>query len=111
MGVVVSDYTVAPVFLEGKERGGHEWLVEFERLPADMEQFSEQLDNQLQRLNSDYEAKRHKDLALQRLRVRVLPPGTFHRWLRVKGKLGGQHKVPRLANHRKHVEEILELLR
>jgi hypothetical protein len=111
MGVVVSDYTVAPVFLEGKERGGHEWLVEFERLPADMEQFSEQLDKQLQRLNSDYEAKRHKDLALQRLRVRVLPPGTFHRWLRVKGKLGGQHKVPRLANHRKHVEEILELLR
>jgi hypothetical protein len=110
-GAVVSEYTVAPVFLEGMDRGGHEWLVEFERMPADIEQFSEQLDRHLQSINSDYEAKRYKDLALERLRVRVMPGGTFHKWLRIKGKLGGQHKVPRLANHREHVEEILELLR
>lgn len=110
-GAVVSDYTVAPVFLEGEDRGGHEWLVEFERMPADMEQFSDLLDRQLQQINSDYEAKRYKNLALERLKVRVLPGGTFHKWLRIKGKLGGQHKVPRLANHRGYVEEILELLR
>ena len=108
-GAQVADYTVAPIFLTDRTRGGHEWLVEFARPPADPEQFAELLDTHLRRVNSDYDAKRRHDLALTRLRLRVLPPGTFHRWLKAKGKFGGQHKVPRLSNERGVVGEVLEL--
>jgi hypothetical protein len=110
LNATVTDYTVAPVYFKGNGRGSHEWLIEFSRPPADLNAFSQLLDANLQKINSDYEAKRHKDIALECLQIKVLPTGTFHRWLRSKGKIGGQHKVPRLANHREHVEEILEFL-
>ncbi|NRA50656.1 MAG: GH3 auxin-responsive promoter family protein, partial [Phaeodactylibacter sp.] len=109
-GAIVSEYTVAPVYFEGNSKGGHQWLVEFEKEPADESKFVRLLDLALQSANSDYEAKRSKNLALEELQLHTLPPGTFHDWMRSKGKFGGQHKVPRLANHRKYVEEILNYL-
>lgn len=110
-GAVVSEYTVAPVYLQGGQKGGHEWLIEFERPPSDLEVFNTLLDSNLQKINSDYEAKRFGDIALERLMLHPVPQGTFYRWMRARGKFGGQHKVPRLANHRAYVEEIKELLR
>lgn len=108
MDAVVSEYTAAPVYFgRGKSKGGHEWIVEFEKEPADMERFNQVLDETLQRINSDYEAKRFKGLALERLLLRAVPKGTFHRWMRARGKFGNQNKVPRLANHRKFVEEVV----
>ncbi len=106
----VTDYTVAPRFLTTTEKGGHEWLIEFEKAPQDLKVFSEMLDKNLQLLNSDYEAKRAGDLALQNLIIHSLAPKTFYRWLAAKNKLGGQHKVPRLNNNRKILEEILGLV-
>ncbi len=111
LNAIVNEYTVAPVYLEGNTHGRHEWLIEFEKLPVDIDLFAELLDKNLQQINSDYEAKRYKDIALARLSVQALPHGAFLNWLASKGKLGGQHKVPRLANHRKYVEEINTLLR
>ncbi|KAA3625587.1 MAG: hypothetical protein DWQ02_21500 [Bacteroidetes bacterium] len=108
MDAIVSEYTVAPVYLDGTEKGSHEWLVEFEKAPKDIEKFSNLLDINLQKVNSDYEAKRYKDMALECLRMTVLPKGTFLNWMRARGKVGGQNKVPRLANDRKYVDQILE---
>ncbi|MFN4257237.1 MAG: GH3 auxin-responsive promoter family protein [Saprospiraceae bacterium] len=106
--VVVSEYTAAPVYFTGeKSKGGHEWVVEFEKAPSDMERFNHLLDESLQRINSDYEAKRFKSMALERLRLRPVPKGTFHRWMKSRGKFGNQNKVPRLANHREYVEDLL----
>jgi hypothetical protein len=110
-GVVVNDYTAAPVHFSDQSNGAHEWLIEFEQQPADMNAFIYELDLALQNCNSDYEAKRHKDLALRRPIVHALPNGTFTEWLRTKGKLGGQHKVPRLSNERGMLDEILSLVR
>lgn len=108
---IVTEYTVAPVYIKGAEgKGGHQWLVEFEKKPDDLEQFITLLDKNLQSINSDYEAKRHKDLALTRLRLQPIPTGTFIAWLKSKGKYSNQVKVPRLANNRNHVEEILDML-
>ena len=104
---LVSDYTVAPIYFDRHGKGGHEWLVEFEKEPDDLEAFNFMLDTNLQRINSDYEAKRYKGMAMNRLRLRLVPRGVFHSWLKSKGKFGGQSKVPRLANHRKYVDEIL----
>jgi hypothetical protein len=109
-GAQVRDYTVAPIYFSGDQRGGHEWLIDFTVPPTNLEAFRDLLDQTLQQINSDYEAKRYKDLALKKLIIRVLPQGTFDDWLRSKGKYGGQHKVPRLANHREYVEEILDFL-
>ncbi len=104
----VTEYTAAPVFFSaGKSRGGHEWVVEFEKEPADLERFNQVLDESLQKINSDYEAKRYKGMALDRLRINPVPRGTFIRWMRARGKFGNQHKVPRLANHRQYVEEVI----
>lgn len=108
MDSIVAEYTVAPVYLDGTEKGSHEWLVEFEKAPDDVEKFSQLLDTNLQKVNSDYEAKRFKDMALESLRMTVLPKGTFLNWMRARGKVGGQNKVPRLANDRKYVDQILE---
>jgi hypothetical protein len=105
-GVVVNDYTAAPVYFSEHANGAHEWLVEFEEEPRDMREFTMALDEALKNCNSDYEAKRHKDIALRLPVVRALPGGTFTEWLRTKGKLGGQHKVPRLSNERGMLEEI-----
>ncbi len=107
-GAIVSEYTVAPIYIEGTGKGGHEWLIEFENAPDNMEQFNKVLDLNLQKINSDYEAKRYKDMALEQLRMTAMPKGTFLSWMKAKGKYGVQNKVPRLANNRKYVEEILE---
>jgi len=108
-GAVVNDYTAAPVYFSDSGNGGHEWLIEFEKEPADLGHFTVELDAALKSINSDYEAKRHKDIALRKPLVKSLPKGVFTTWLKSKGKLGGQHKVPRLSNDRKYIEEILAL--
>ncbi len=106
----IRDYSAAPVFMDDQALGGaHEWLIEFEKEPECLTTFTNHLDNALKRLNSDYEAKRSADIALGKPLVRKLPVGSFDKWLKSKGKLGGQHKVPRLSNERKIVEEILGL--
>ena len=106
---VVNDYTAAPVYFTENSNGAHEWLVEFEKEPDDFDTFIIELDNALKNSNSDYEAKRHKSIALRLPIVHKLPAGTFTEWLRSKGKLGGQHKVPRLSNERSILEEILAI--
>ncbi len=108
---IVNDYTAAPVYFSENSNGAHEWLIEFEEKPADMNAFIIELDNNLKSLNSDYEAKRHKNIALRLPIVHSLPIGTFTNWLRSKGKLGGQHKVPRLSNERTMLEEILNQIK
>jgi hypothetical protein len=111
-GAVVLEYSVAPVYFKGGDgKGGHEWLVEFEKMPRDMKAFSRLLDENLQKLNSDYEAKRFQNMAMSPLQLQPVPPGTFHNWLKMKGKYGGQHKVPRLSNDRKYMEEIMAFLK
>ena len=111
MGAQASEYTVAPVYFSGKNKGGHEWVIEFEREPPDMEAFNKALDFNLQKINSDYEAKRFKDMAMERLSLNPVPRGTFHSWLKMKGRYGGQGKVPRLANNRQYVDDILNFTR
>ncbi len=106
---VVSDYTAAPVFFNENENGAHEWLIEFDILPTDLKEFTIELDKGLKSLNSDYESKRHRDIALRLPIVTALKTGTFHEWLKSKGKLGGQHKVPRLSNDRILIEEIKKI--
>jgi len=93
------------------ENGAHEWLIEFEKPPANHGYFNDVLDTALKSLNSDYEAKRYKDMALRFPVIRAVPTGTFYNWLKSKGKLGGQHKIPRLSNDRTVIEEINELLK
>lgn len=110
-GAIVNDYTAAPVYFSDSSNGAHEWLVEFEKEPIDINKFTDELDTALKSINSDYEAKRHKDIALGKPVVHVMKRGIFTEWLRSKGKLGGQHKVPRLSNERKLIEEILLLNR
>ncbi|MEX0635844.1 MAG: GH3 auxin-responsive promoter family protein, partial [Ferruginibacter sp.] len=105
-GAVVSDYTAAPMYFSDNNNGTHEWLIEFDKAPTDINVFTKELDAALKNANSDYEAKRHKDIALRMPVVKSLPKGSFAKWLKSKGKLGGQHKVPRLCNERKFVEEI-----
>ena len=107
---IVSDYTAAPLFFTENSNGAHEWLIEFEKEPINLIQFTIELDTALKETNSDYEAKRHKDIALRLPVVKMLPKGSFNRWLRSKGKMGGQHKVPRLCNERKFIEEIYNIL-
>ena len=105
---IVNDYTAAPIYFSENNNGAHEWLVEFEKDPDNIESFTKELDNALQSLNSDYEAKRHKNIALRMPVMRVLRKGSFNNWLKSRGKLGGQHKVPRLSNERIFIEEILQ---
>jgi hypothetical protein len=106
-GAMVSDYTAAPVYMTENSNGAHEWIIEFEHLPCPLEVFVTTMDKALQQINSDYEAKRRKDIALRMPIVHLMPKDGFKSWLRDKGKLGGQHKVPRLSNDRKWLEEIL----
>ena len=104
---VVSEYTVAPIFMNQHEKGGHLWLIEFEKGPDNITAFEILLDDNLKKINSDYAAKRYKDMALARLQIQLVPKGTFHKWMASKGKIGGQNKVPRLFNSRKYVDELL----
>ncbi len=106
-GATIKDYTAGPIYMGNKSTGGHEWLIEFDQPPSQLSFFTEVFDNALKSLNSDYEAKRSNNLTLQMPVVRIMPPGTFYNWLKTKGKLGGQHKVPRLANDRQYIEDIL----
>ena len=108
-GAIVNDYSAAPVYFSDSANGAHEWLVEFEKEPSSLDEFTRELDMALKSINSDYEAKRYKDIALRMPVMHALKKGTFNEWLRSKGKLGGQHKVPRLSNERKYLEEILQL--
>jgi len=106
---IISDYTVGPIFMEGKEKGGHEWIIEFTKEPKVMTKFTEILDEALKGINSDYEAKRYLNMTLMLPTVHKAKKGLFYSWLKKKGKLGGQHKVPRLSNSRAFVEELLNL--
>ena len=106
-GGVISDYTVAPMFMTEKSKGGHEWLIEFTEKPVDLKVFEQTLDQQLRCNNSDYDAKRHKSIALQPLKINVAPKDTFNNWLKSRGRLGGQSKIPRLSNERKYLDELL----
>mgnify|MGYP006278131569 CR=1 FL=1 len=108
---IVSEFTAAPVYFSEQQNAAHEWLIEFEVPPDNIRNFSEALDNALKSLNSDYEAKRYNNMILREPNVRSVPSGTFYNWLKKKNKLGGQHKVPRLANNRKYVDEIMDLIR
>ena len=109
-GLMVNDYTAAPVYFGDNTKGTHEWLIEFEKPPNNIEAFAYELDCALKSVNSDYEAKRYKDIALSLPIVQVLAKGTFNAWLKQKGKLGGQHKVPRLSNERIYIEEVKKLI-
>ena len=107
---IIKDYTACPIYFQGNEAGGHEWIIEFEKKPNEFNRFVDILDNTLREVNSDYDAKRFKDMALRRPTVHIAPDDTFYKWLKQKGKLGGQHKVPRLANNRTYVDEILQII-
>jgi len=106
----INEYTAAPIYMSGRSKGSHEWLIEFENPPESIEYFTRILDNALCSINSDYEAKRYKNITLEMPVIRNLEKGTFYKWLSSKGKLGGQNKVPRLSNERKYVDEILKLI-
>ncbi|MFA8301386.1 MAG: GH3 auxin-responsive promoter family protein [Hyphomicrobiales bacterium] len=106
----IKDYTAAPVYLNNQTKAAHEWLIEFERQPSDLSLFRETFDKALKDENSDYEAKRYKNMILQEPIVHSLPNKTFYKWMKNRGKLGGQNKVPRLSNHRDYVDEILSLI-
>lgn len=110
-GAEVREYTAAPVYMDNNAKCRHQWLIEFAKPPLDVSQFADLLDKRLQQLNSDYEAKRSHDITLQHLEVVVAPKGLFDEWLKSKGKLGGQHKVPRLSNSRKNIEELLDMMK
>lgn len=109
-GAVIDNFTAAPVYIDKGSKGRHEWIVEFSREPRSLDEFTRVLDSTLRSLNSDYDAKRSHDLALLLPEVRVARPGTFYRWMKQRGKLGGQNKVPRLSNTREYVEEIRQLM-
>lgn len=107
---VVNDYSAAPVYFNDNSNGAHEWLIEFEKKPENLQQFVYELDDALKSVNGDYEAKRFKDIALRMPVVHPLQKGVFNAWLKNKGKLGGQHKVPRLCNERTYIEDILKFI-
>lgn len=106
-GAVVSEYTAGPIYMGSDARGGHEWVIEFDRNPLDMDSFARVLDDTMRSLNSDYDAKRRGDMALRAPVLHSVPPGTFYAWMKQRGKLGGQNKVPRLSNDRAIIEGLL----
>jgi len=106
----ILEYTVAPIFMEDKKSGGHEWIIEFKKHPTCINSFTEILDNTLKSINSDYEAKRYNNMTLSKPKINIVRKGLFYDWLKQKDKLGGQNKVPRLSNSRTYLEEILALV-
>jgi len=108
-GAEIIDYTAAPIFMSRNEKGAHEWIIEFRKAPEEIQYFTEVLDNALKSLNSDYEAKRYNSLTLKMPKVHMARKNLFYDWLKSKGKLGGQHKIPRLSNERAYVDELLEM--
>lgn len=109
-GALINEYTAGPVFMDNNAKGSHEWLIEFKVEPDDRAKFAAILDSSLREVNSDYDAKRYKDITLDPLKLRVMPPGTFYKWFKSKGKLGGQNKMPRLSNDRKYIDELDKIL-
>jgi hypothetical protein len=109
-GAIIREYTAAPIYFSDHKSGGHEWIIEFDKKPAEFERFVDLLDETLRRINSDYDAKRFKDIALHRPVVHTVPVDTFFKWMKERGKLGGQNKVPRLANNREYVDSILKMM-
>lgn len=105
----IVDYTVAPIFMQGREKGAHEWMIEFKTPPQSLEDFTYQLDKALQEVNSDYEAKRFNNTTLNLLKIKIARKNLFYDWLKKEGKLGGQHKIPRLSNSRDFLEELIQL--
>ena len=108
-GAEVLEYTAAPVFMDENAKCRHQWLIEFSKRPDDLQQFASLLDKRLQEINSDYEAKRYKNITLQPLEIVEARPNLFNDWMKLRGKLGGQNKVPRLSNSREHIEQLLAL--
>jgi hypothetical protein len=108
-GAVISEYTAGPVFMSDVSRGSHEWIIEFDKIPSDLSMFIDSLDTSLKGVNSDYEAKRFRDLNLILPVVRPVPTGTFNKWLKTKNKFGGQNKVPRLSNSREFIEDLYKI--
>ena len=108
-GAQVKEYTAAPIFMDDNAKCRHQWLVEFAKEPESVEEFAAILDRSLQAINSDYEAKRYKNITLQPLEIIKAKEGLFDLWLKNKGKLGGQHKIPRLSNNRTYIDELLQL--
>ena len=106
----VTDYTVGPIFISDISKGGHEWVIEFAIQPDNMDEFVYLLDDALMKINSDYEAKRYKNITLDRPLVRAVKQGTFYKWMEKRGKLGGQNKVPRLFNTRKYLDDLMQLI-
>ena len=109
-GAEIENFTAAPIYLSEGNKGGHEWVIEFRNEPDDLERFNATLDGTLKAVNSDYEAKRYKDIALIAPKVHVAEKGTFHQWMKKRGKLGGQNKVPRLSNNREYIDDLLGML-
>ena len=109
-GAIVNEYTAGPVFMTDNSKGAHEWIIEFEKEPDEIEHFISVLDNSLKTLNSDYEAKRHKNLTLEKPRIIAAPKGTFYNWMKNRGKIGGQNKIPRLSNNRIYLDELIKML-
>ena len=109
-GATIYNYTAGPIYIEKGKRGGHEWIIEFKTPPKGLEKFVAILDKTLQEVNADYEAKRYKDMALTKPVVHAVAEGTFYKWMKKRGRLGGQSKVPRLANNRKYLDDMLSML-
>ena len=109
-GAIIDNFTAAPVYIDENKKGGHEWIIEFKQEPDNLARFGNVLDEALRDINSDYDAKRYMDLALQAPIVHKAKAGTFYQWMKKRGKLGGQNKVPRLSNSREYVDDILEML-
>lgn len=108
---VIKEFTAAPIFMEGNKKGAHEWIIEFEKKPDNIEAFANILDESLQELNSDYEAKRYKNMTLNPLKLNIARENLFFDWMKSRGKLGGQNKVPRLSNTREYLDDLLEMNR
>lgn len=107
----IDDFTAGPIYIRDGKKGGHEWIIEFSRSPDDFDRFSKLLDEKLREVNSDYDAKRYKDIALLQPIVHSAPKGTFYKWMKQRGKLGGQHKVPRLSNNREFLDDLLPMIK
>ncbi|UII33948.1 GH3 auxin-responsive promoter family protein [Fulvivirga ulvae] len=110
-GAIIDNFTAAPIYFDEGNKGGHEWIIEFKKLPDNLDRFTQFLDEKLREINSDYDAKRYKDMALLPPVVHSAKEGTFYAWMKKRGKLGGQNKVPRLSNNREHIDDILEIMR
>ncbi len=107
---IIGEFTAGPIFMGDNRKGAHQWIIEFEKEPDDIDHFITTLDSSLQTLNSDYEAKRYKNLTLEKLHLITVPKGTFYKWMKRRGKIGGQNKIPRLSNDRQYLDELLNLL-